>query len=188
MLTMEHTPASMTGESLRAAIVARIEAPEDVATSVVVTEHMRGQVGAAQRRVFEVSFRSHADSCYDARAHVHNAMSDVAYDIRGTHPECGRCYPDYALTAHGRDRRTQLQAARSALIAAGRPPVWRNGVELWAPAAGGSKRNRALVTAQEIAALTTAPQPAAAPSAVAAAGTPATGGAASATADAVMHD
>jgi hypothetical protein len=136
-----------------------------------------------------VSFHSHTEGCYDVRAHVHDAMSDVAYNIRSMHPECNRCYPDYALTAHGRDRRTQLQPARAALIAVGRPPVWRNGVELWAPAAGGSKRNRALVTAQEIAGLTAAAQPASAPSAIAAAGTtPATGGAASATADAVMHD
>jgi hypothetical protein len=47
---MEHTPASMTGESLRATIVARIEAPEDVAASVVVTEHVRGQAGAVSLR------------------------------------------------------------------------------------------------------------------------------------------
>lgn len=185
MLYLEHTPPTTAQESLHAAVLRHLEAPDAVAASVVVTEKVWGRAGAAQRRVFEVSFCSHVEDCYDVRARVHNAMSDAAADIRGMHPECARCYPDYALTAHGRDQRTRLQAARTALIAAGRPPVWRNGVELWAPAAHGSKRVRALVTADEIAALMAAPQPAAAPS-TAAAGPPVNAAATCAAPDAEM--
>jgi hypothetical protein len=195
-LIMQNMHATTTAEAVRADIVERLDAPPDAIASVAVLERTWGT--AQPRRVFEVTFKSHADGCYDVRARVHNALCEAAYAIRSMHPECTKCYPDYALTAHGRDRRSQLQAARTALIKAGRPPVWRNGVELWAPvtpialAAAGRKPDRALVTDEEIAALVAAPRPAtaaaAAPSVATAASPLADRVPAATAADAVMHD
>ena len=163
VLTLTHVPDGLTKEAVLTSMLQHVDDLDGLAAAVVVEEKTWGKPGGSAQptRAFEFRFPSHMPDCWDVRARMHNALGEVACGIRSSNPACTRCFPDYALTQHGRERRNQLQGARAALIAKNRPPVWRNGVELWAPVAPGVKRNRALVTAAELAALVAAPLPAA---------------------------
>ena len=133
-LVLDRPPVAVTPDMVRAMVADRVP---DLAIdgTIAVTESRRGQAGTrSDRRVFIVRFPAHTPTCWDVRGRMWDALRDAAADIRSAHSDdqdAKRCWPDWQLSASGRDTRNSIRDVHDALRDAKRFPVWR-GVELWA--------------------------------------------------------